>query len=185
MQDRINKQIAALLTVSIAVSGCMHPVKPAMPTPAATSSSQLPTVLVDQIVVQPGSSPVTSISGPAPVISPERRITVTASNADVRELLPAIAAEGGINLVMSPEVTGRVSVRFVDVPVSVALKAVIEQAGLSIGNEKLVAPWGPVVFYQPPVNVNAASAQLISARFGVSERLAKVVVDSRNAIDKD
>jgi type II secretory pathway component GspD/PulD (secretin) len=181
MLSRIVLSRAILGTIIIAtLSGCMRPLKPSV-TQQPLPVSKLPTILVDQIVIDR-----TNAANDMPVRDAtlsDRRITVTASNADVREILPAIAAAGGINIVMSPEVQGRVSVRFVDVPVSMALNSVIEQAGLSVGSDKLEAPWKPVVFYTMPVNVNLASAQQIATRFGISERMANLIVESRTAMN--
>lgn len=165
---------------AITLTACVHPVNTTAPT---ATTAQLPTIFAGQVVTGPANN-TAQVQSTSPAQPGERRITVTASNADVRELIPAIAAAGGISVVMSPDVQGRVSVRFVDVPVSQALRAVITEAGLTVGSDKLESPWAPAVFFSAPVNVNVANAQLISAHFGVSEALARVVVESRDAIDK-
>lgn len=108
-----------------------------------------------------------------------QRITLNSTNADLRDLLPLLANAAGVNLVMGPEVRGRVSVRFQDVNAIDALNAVIEQAGLVVGNPNAEAPWGKPVFYDLPVNINMASAPTIRARFDVTQRLSEWVVRGR------
>lgn len=107
------------------------------------------------------------------------RITLTSTNANLRDLLPLLASAAGVNLVMGPEVTGRVSVRFQNVRAIDALNAVIEQAGLVVGNPAAELPWPRPVFYDLPVNVNLASAPTIRARFNVTQRLADWLVQGR------
>jgi len=107
------------------------------------------------------------------------RITLSAANADVRELLPALALAAGVSMAIAPDVRARVTVHFVDVDAREVLQAVIEQAGLTLGPVQLIAPYPKPVFYDLPVNVNAASAATIRARFGVSATLAKLVVAAR------
>jgi type II secretory pathway component GspD/PulD (secretin) len=121
---------------------------------------------------------------PAPAISIERagednRITLVARNANVRDVLPTLASAAGVSLVMSPDVKGRVTLNLRDVPAMEALEAVIEEAGLTTGSNRLIVPYGPVVFYNLPVNVNTASAATIKARFGVQDTTADWVVRAR------
>lgn len=109
----------------------------------------------------------------------DSRITLSAANADVRELLPALASAAGVSMVIAPDVRGRVTVHVVDVDAREVLRAVIEQAGLTLGPVQLIAPYPRPVFHELPVNVNAVSAATIQARFGVSATLAKIVVAER------
>jgi type II secretory pathway component HofQ len=111
----------------------------------------------------------------------EKRITMSATNADVRGLLVAIASAGDVNLVLSPDVQGRVSVAFKDVPVSEALRRVLTEAGLGVVAPKgMVLPWDPtLVFYQLPVNVDRLSEEAIMARYGVGRAIAEVLVRER------
>lgn len=106
------------------------------------------------------------------------RVTLSASRADVRLLIPALAQIAGVSVVMDTTVRGAVAVRFDNVLAIDALYSVIETAGLAIeaGIEK---PWPESVFYQVPVNVNTATAGVISARFGTSPKLAEFIVRSR------
>jgi hypothetical protein len=90
-----------------------------------------------------------------------------------------LAREAGINIIVSPDVTTRVSVNFNDVPAAEAIRAIISEAGLSLLTSGLQSPWPPVVFYQLPVNINEISAETIFARFGVSAEMAKWIVENR------
>jgi type II secretory pathway component HofQ len=111
----------------------------------------------------------------------EKRITMSATNADVRALLVGIASAGDVNLVLSPDVQGKVSVAFKDVPVSEAIRRVLTEAGLGVVAPKgMVLPWDPtLVFYQLPLNVDRLSEEAIMARYGVSRGIAEVIVRER------
>lgn len=110
---------------------------------------------------------------------PGEPITLQAQDADVRALLIAFADAAGINMVLDPEIAGRVTVNLVEVPVRDAIEAVLAQAGLGIAPDVVEPPLGPVVFYVLPVDVDEASAELIAARFDVSLELARVIVVNR------
>jgi hypothetical protein len=113
--------------------------------------------------------------------TPDRLVSLTAADVSVRELLPLLAEAAGVDLVLSPEVEGRVSVRFLDVPAAEALDAVMAQAGLAAPAPPLSVPWIPaVVFYELPVNVNMADALTLQRRFGISAAAAALIVASRN-----
>jgi hypothetical protein len=117
---------------------------------------------------------------PLASIGATRRVTLTATNADARALLLALARESGVNLVVSPDVAVRVNANFNDVPAVDAMRAIIAEAGLSLLTAGPQSPWPPVVFYQLPVNINRASVETIVARFGVSAEMAKWIVESRS-----
>lgn len=106
------------------------------------------------------------------------RVTLNASRADVRVLIPALAEIAGVSVVMDSTVRGTVAVRFENEPAMDALRSVIDAAGLAI-ETSIDKPWAESVFYQPPVNVNTAPAGVISARFNVSGKLAEWIVKSR------
>src|SRR6185503_15450394 len=106
-------------------------------------------------------------------------VSLTANNAEVRALLLWLAQQAGVNLVIAPDVTARVSVSFTDVPAGDAIRAIIAEAGLSVLTPGLMSPWPPVVFYERPVNINDVSAESIVARFGVSMEMARWLVESR------
>ena len=117
-----------------------------------------------------------------PPDEPDRLITLTATNVSVRELLPLLAEAADIDLVLAPEVEGRVSVQFRNVPAAEALDAVLSQAGLGSPPPPLTVPWIPaVVFYELPVNVNTADALTLQRRFGISAAAAEMIVASRPA----
>lgn len=108
-----------------------------------------------------------------------KRVTLTTNGADARTLLLWLAQQAGVNLVVSPDVNARVSVSFTDVSAVDAMRAIMAEAKLSVLSSALQPPWPPVVFHQLPVNINTASAAVIAARFGVSDELAKWIVESR------
>jgi len=56
-------------------------------------------------------------------------VSVQADGADVRDLLAAITAKAGLELILDPDVSGRVTLTVDDVPVEEALDAILSQAG--------------------------------------------------------
>lgn len=130
---------------------------------------------VDQVIIP--TRPATPLQLPLAVQA--NRITLTAINADVRELIPALAAAAGISLVMTPTVKGRVNVYLRDVSAIDALRAVINEAGLVVGEDEIPQPFSSAVFFQLPVNINTASATTIKARFGVTDSTANWIVRAR------
>jgi len=120
-----------------------------------------------------------TLAYPTPLgVDARQRVTVSAVGADARTLLVEIAKEAGISLVVSNDVQRRVTVSLNDAPADEAIRAIVAQAGLSIV-QPASSQLPPVVFYQLPVNVNAASADAIAARFGVSREMAQYIADSR------
>ena len=179
----MNARVALALVCVCMVAGCR----------SASRQPQGVAVRVDTTTVLP-NIPVYEIAGggdtpvrlapvrsrdPLSTITSTKRVSLTASNQDVRILLLWLAEQAGTSLVLSPDVNARVTVAFRDVPVVDAIRAVMLEAGLSVLIGPMEAPWPPVVFYQLPVNVNFASAEVIAARFGVSLELAKFMIDSR------
>lgn len=108
-----------------------------------------------------------------------RRISVHASDTDVRSLVMGIAAQGGLNVVVSPEVRSRVSIWVDSVTPLDALIAVMRAANLSLAPTKLVAPWGPAVFFQPPVNIDSMSIEQIQRRFDLMRETAEFILQSQ------
>ncbi|MFO7894298.1 MAG: hypothetical protein R6U63_11230 [Longimicrobiales bacterium] len=106
------------------------------------------------------------------------RVTVTAQDTDLRALLVALAEAAGVDLVVSPDVEGRVTVHLQDVPAREALETVIRESGHMVV-EPLTAPWGPVVFYVSPRNIDEMTVAEIQAHFGVSEEMARFIVRAR------
>jgi hypothetical protein len=110
-----------------------------------------------------------------------QRISVRAIDADARALLIGIAAQAGINMVVSSDVNRRVSLTLNDVPAIQAIQEIAVAANLTIATpENTALP--AIVYYQLPVNVNSASAETIAKRFDVSLELAKWIVEARKPI---
>lgn len=124
------------------------------------------------IAAAPGRDPLSELGA-------TKRVSITANGADARTLLLWIAREAGVSLVVSPDVNARVSVSFTDVPAVEAMRAIMAEAKLSVLASRMQSPWPPVVFHDLPVNINTASAEVIASRFGVSEELARWLVESR------
>ncbi len=163
--------LAALLAAACATPRREPTPAPApAPAPATLIVADLPPAPVQTLVTDPSSSRLRDNGG---------RITLTSTNANLRDLLPLLASAAGVNLVMGPEVTGRVSVRFQNVRAIDALNAVIEQAGLVVGSPDAELPWARPVFYDLPVNVNLASAATIRSRFSITQKLADWIVQGR------
>lgn len=157
----------AMVVLGLLPAACAPSLKPLPPVGAELPPLPVEEVSITTIPPAPGDP---TASGPL--------VTLSASSADVRILIPALAQIAGVSVVMDTTVRGAVAVRFENVPAISALRSVIEAAGLTIeaGIEK---PWPESVFHQVPVNVNTATAGVISARFGTSLKLAEFVVRSR------
>lgn len=163
--------------VASTVWGCRQGVPPAGP------ATPLPPIPVYEITPNADSSRLVIAPAPAldPLAAPEaqRRVTLTARDAEARTLLLWLAEESGVNLVVSPDVRARVTVNFVNLPAAEAMRAIMSQAGLSVLAPGAGTLWPPVVFFQPPVNINDASAETIAARLGVSAEMARWIVETR------
>ena len=109
----------------------------------------------------------------------DRIVSLTANNAEARTLLLWLAQEAGVNIVIAPDVTARVSVNFNGVRAGDAMRAIMAQAGLAVLAPAAHSPWPPVVFFQRPVNINESDPEAIMTRFGVSLEMAKWIVESR------
>ena len=139
---------------------------------AAPVPSVLPPLNVEEIAV--AASPLQDAGR-----KKASRVTLSATNADVRDLLQELAIAAGVRMIIAPDVRTRVTVHFVDVDAREALESVIEQAELTLGPTHLVAPYAHPVFRDLAVNVNTASTGTIQARYGVSARIAELVVQGR------
>ncbi len=160
------------------LAGCVPrpaPVLVVVPEPARP----LPALPAMQIASTVASAP--AATGALARDANEKRISLTATNADVRSLLVAIASQGNVNLVLSPDVEGRVSVVLHDVPVSEALRRVMAEAGLGVtAKTGITMPHDPAtVFYQLPVNVDRLTVEGIMSHYGVGRAVAELIVDSR------
>ncbi len=162
--------IVATLAAACAPLPQRPPAAAPVPIPAPLIVTDLPSMPVQTIVSDPALTPSRDKGG---------RITLTSTNADLRDLLPLLASAAGVNLVMGPEVRGTVSVRFQNVRAIDALNAVIEQSGLVVGNPAVESPWLRPVYYDLPVNINMASAATMRARFDITQKLADWIVKGR------
>lgn len=162
--------LAGAMTAMTGLAACAAPAGR-----AAAGPDPLPTVRIEQVVGDPAMPPAEPVSA---TVGPGERVTLSATGADLRALLVALADAAGVSLVVDPAVQGRVTVHFADVAAGDALRRLIEGAGLMV-RRPLAAPWGPTVFYVVPVNVNEADAATIQARFGVSAEMARFIVGSR------
>lgn len=167
-----------LLLPALLASACA---RTAPPTPAGPSP--LPSLDVAQVVAEtpppPRRTAVAGMRDPLDGLPPGRPVSLSASGVEVRTLLPALAEAAGVSVVLGPEVQGRVSVNLVEVPALEALRAVLEEAGLALASGPMTAPFGPVVFYTLPVDIDEVSAEVIQARFGVSAEVARWIVEHR------
>ncbi len=175
----------AAAAMLVSAWACNLPAPKAAPVPGAVVESPAPisvsiTHVVDSIVTTasttsnatggvPTSEPLISINFPTPV--------------DVRIPLRMIAADGHYGLVVPPEVNKKIAITIDSVPVSVALREVLQAAGLGLVPTQTQRPRLPydttVVFYQLPVNVDSLSADAIVKRFGVGRDIAELIVLSR------
>jgi len=159
----------------------MPPVATAPPTtteashePIARPLPELPAVAV----ATPVPTTVAPTRDPLNLIASDRLVSVNAMDADVRSLLLLIAREGGVSIVVDPEVSGRVWITLTNVPVADALRAVIETAHLGVTATGANTAQPSIVFYQLPVNINSAPAPVIVNRFGVSQEMARFIEET-------
>lgn len=156
------------LWLSLGALGCAT-AGPRLPAAGQPIERGLPPLRVEAIA-EPQLPPSAPASG--------ARVTLRAVDADLRPLLVALAQMSGVNLILSPGVRGRVSLTLDDVPAEEAWNALLEAVGLSAPTA-LRAPWGPTVFFHPPVTLDTLDAETISRRFGVSRQLAAWIVEER------
>jgi hypothetical protein len=167
------KRVVTGLGVIALIAAC-HRAEPAVEAPPALPSAQIAPPIITPI----------SPSQLAPDTAREAHVDVDTHGAevDVRNLLDFVAKAGNFSLVYSPNLNRKVRVSLNDVPVSVALQALLNAAGLSV---EPAAGNGPppssasVVFYQLPVNVDSLSVDAIMKRFGVGRAIAELLVKAR------
>lgn len=68
--------------------------------------------------------------------SPSKRITLQTAKGEIADVLRLVAEQGGLNLVVGPEVKGQVSVYLEDVPVQIALKSIAVKNGFDYSVEQ-------------------------------------------------
>jgi hypothetical protein len=112
---------------------------------------------------------------------PEPYIDLEMSDAPVRLVLQRLAELGKLDLIIPANLNTTISVRYVHVPVSAALKDVLSRSGLRLGSGPATnLPFDTVtVFYHLPANVDSMSVEAIMRRFGVSRQMAELIVKSR------
>lgn len=113
--------------------------------------------------------------------APEPYVDLELSNAPVKLVLQRLAEIGGLQLIIPANLNKTISVQYVHVPVSVALKDVLRRSGLQLGSGPATnLPYDTVtVFYHLPANVDSMSAEAIVRRFGISRAMAELIVRSR------
>jgi hypothetical protein len=103
-------------------------------------------------------------------------------DADARDILTFLGPRAGLQFVFSPEINKKVRLTLIDVPVSVAINAVLDLARLTLQplSDAVKTPPKPaIVFYQLPANVDSLSADAMVKRFGVAPGVAEMIVEAR------
>lgn len=162
------------MAAALLLYGCTPPPLQQLPAP-----EPLPLLPVEQIAPPPALAQRSAIFPGVPELTSVDHglpITLSAANVDVRALIPVIAEAAGLSVVLGADVEGRISVEFDEIPAMVALRAVLDEAGLTLMGPTAPRPWGPVVFYMLPVNIHDASVDVVQARFGVSREVAEMGV---------
>lgn len=178
MSDRILPLRRLTIAVAIALTGCATSPQPRR---VVRTPSDLPPLPVEQVsdrslVRQTDPDDVKDFLARVPLGEP---VSLRATSVEVPVLLAALGEAAGISLVVDPSIDGRISVNFVDVPAREALRIVLAETGLFIATGPPETPYGPVVFYTVPIDIDEASVELIVARFGVSRQVAEFIVRSR------
>jgi hypothetical protein len=164
-----------LILVALAVAAaCFHSGAAPAPPPSALPVAEVETP-ASATQVQPLPSAVPMVETTEPYID------LTAENGDVRMILQRIAETGKIDLIIPSSIHRTISVRYVHVPASVALKDVLQRSGLRLGTGTSgPLPFDTVtVFYRLPVNIDSLSVDAIMKRFGVSREMAELLATSR------
>ena len=94
----------------------------------------------DGLEVAPADDPDTSVMvvNPAetiPVPGPARRVTLHLDDAEVRQVLEMFSRSYSLNILVAPEVTGRVTANFEDVPLDEAIAGVLKLCDL-VGHQE-------------------------------------------------
>ncbi len=95
---------------------------------------------IAQDVNQPAAE---DVNKPAEEISFEQRmqktVTITMSDADIRKVVEAVADQAGVDVVISPEVKGNVTVKLTNVPLEEALRNILAAHGFSyVATENMI-----------------------------------------------
>lgn len=190
----------SLLVAAVAVTGCVRrpyadptacidpaPAAPPVIAPTPPPAPVAPPAILPPLIVEqpPDSLPLVLRGGRYDIDDPLARlplgepVTLSATSVDIPALLVALGESLGISLVVDPEVEGRITVNFQDVPAREALRVVLAQAELFVAAGPPRVPWAPVVFYALPTDIETASVETIQARFKVTCAMAEFIVRSR------
>jgi hypothetical protein len=172
--DRAGSQIIAFAGLVLLASACFHRAPRRVPPPL-----QPP---VQQVEPPSAMTQTAPLLGATTFVEPaEPYIDLTAENGDVRLILQRIAEAGKIDLIIPSTIHKTISVRYVHVPASAALKDVLHRSGLRLGaGTSGPLPFDTVtVFYRLPVNIDSLSVDAIMRRFGVSREMAELLATSR------
>lgn len=113
-------------------------------------------------------------SAMTPAAIQEQRITLQAAKGEISEVLRMVAAQGGLNLVIGPEVKGEVSVYLEDVDVHTALKAITINNGFDYQLSD-----GVIAVSKPPENNGQPEAPAVVTRvFNLRSQDAERVRDA-------
>lgn len=117
-----------------------------------------------------------------------QNVSIKVQNADVVSVLQAIARAGGVNLVVSPNVKGTVTLELQDVPWKRAFQTVLQVSGLaSIENEDVITVMTPSELDQY-VGVAGLTTRLYPVKFTDAQKIAEVLrkfLTKRGEIDVD
>jgi type IV pilus assembly protein PilQ len=111
----------------------------------ATEDANKPTIEdVNKLTAENVNKPAAEdVNKPAEEISFEQRmqktVTITMSDADIRKVVEAVADQAGVDVVISPEVKGNVTVKLTDVPLEEALRNILAAHGFSyVATENMI-----------------------------------------------
>lgn len=164
----------AVISATTAIAACRSAAADppaARPTPVTVISGPPATGLPSSGLPSAGAMPEAS----------EPYVDMVMVDAPVRLVLQRLAEIGKLDLVIPANLNRTISVQYVHVPVSVALRDVLSRSGLRLGTGSTAPlPFDTVtVFYKLPANVDSMSADAIMVRFGVSRAIADLIVRSR------
>jgi len=121
-------------------------------------------------------------------VAQAQNVSLKVQDADVVSILQAIARAGGVNLVVSPSVKGKVTLELRDVPWKRAFETVLQVSGLaSMENEDVITVMTPAELDQY-VGVAGLSTRLFPVKFTDAQKMVEVLrkfLTKRGEIDVD
>jgi hypothetical protein len=164
-----------VLSAAMVTAGCFHKKpEPVPPAPRSTTQEVIASpILGGQQQIPPGMERIPE--------APEPYIDMVMVDAPVRLVLEQIARVAKMELIIPSSINKTISVQYVHVPASVALRDVLTRSGLRLGAATAAPlPFDTViVYYRLPANVDSMSSDAIMTRFGVSRAIADLIVRSR------